>query len=137
MNGIILQGALKSNELENADHMPLVMSLAAQMTFGLVKCMRSGRAYLPDCESELKLYEDKKTGLRAVRISDFPTPEESSRARIASKEEFPEDYAKALSMQSDEPAPQLQQCSGDDMLRKRATADEAGRVIGERKTTLG
>ena len=35
MNGIILQGALKSNELEDVDHMPLVMSLAAQMTFGL------------------------------------------------------------------------------------------------------
>ena len=121
-----MQGALKSNELDNVDHMPLVMSLASQMTFGLVKCMRSGRAYLPDCGSELKLYQDRKTGLRAVCISDFPTSEESSRARIASKEEFPEDYVKALSMQSDVPAPQLQQAPEEEVLRKNAIADEAG-----------
>ena len=105
--------------------------------------MRSGRAYLPDCESELKLYQDKKTGLRAVRISDFPTPEESSRARIASKEEFPEEYAKALSVQSDVPAPQSQQAyhqeleAGEEVLQKMVSAGEAGGVIGEALMSSG
>ena len=133
MNGILLQGALKSSELEGADHMPLVMSLAAQMTFGLVKCMRSGRAYLPDCESELKLYQDKGTGLRAIRISDFPTLEESSRARIATKEEFPEEYAKALSahagtIRGDAPASHSHQAdhlefeTSDEVLQKMVSA---------------
>ena len=119
------------------------MSLAAQMTFGLVKCMRSGRAYLPDCESELKLYQDKKTGLRAVRISDFPTPEESSRARIATKEELPEEYVKALSAQGDVPAPQSQQAyhqeleAGEEVLKNMVSAGEAGRVIGEALMSSG
>ena len=49
-NGVVMQGVLNSNEVASAGALPLCMSLPAQMTLGLVKCMRTGRAYVPDCE---------------------------------------------------------------------------------------
>ena len=81
--------------------------------------------------------------MRAVRISDFPTPEESSRARIATKEEFPEEYEKALSAQGEASSPQSQQAyhqeieAGEEMLRKMVDAGEAGRVMGEALMSSG
>ena len=56
-NGVVMQGVINSNEIAEADALPLCFSLPAQMTLGLVKRTWSGRAYVPDCEGELQLFE--------------------------------------------------------------------------------
>ena len=76
-----VQGVVNSNEIAGADALPLCFSLPAQMTLGLVKCMRSGRVYVPDCEGELQLFEVKGSRLRAVCINEFATADELERPR--------------------------------------------------------
>ena len=80
-NGVVMQGVVNSNEIAGADALPLCFSLLAQMTLGLVKCMRAGMSYVPDCEGELQLFEVKGSRLRAVCINEFATADEVESSR--------------------------------------------------------
>ena len=98
-----MQGVVNSNEIAGADALPLCFSLPAQMTLGLVKCMRSGRAYVPDCEGELQLFEVKGSRLRAVCISEFATAEEVERSKTVGvkTETFSPEYIQTLRLSTE------------------------------------
>ena len=50
--------------------LPLLLSLQAQATLGLMKDTRTGKCWVKDYDSELKLHEVEGSGLRAICISD-------------------------------------------------------------------
>ena len=65
-------GSLSSNEMKNSYDLPLLLSLQAQATLGVVKDTRSGKLWWTDYKgSELQLYEVEGSGLRAICISSF------------------------------------------------------------------
>ena len=123
---------VNSNEIAEADALPLCFSLLAQMTLGVVKCMRSGRAYIPDCEGELQLYEVKGSRLRAVCVSEFATAEEAERSKSVGvkTETFSPEYTRALRMSTEVAQEEDPATDDDDPLKGRA--GRFGTPLGER-----
>ena len=72
--GRTLAGVLDSHEVDTDAHNPLLISLFAQSTLGLVKDMRSCCCWLTDSDGEkheLRLARCKDTGLLLVNLSSF------------------------------------------------------------------
>jgi hypothetical protein len=68
-SGGIVEGSLASHELGTGDG-PLLLSLAAQATLGLVKNVRKGTCFVEDVGEHVMLYEVAGSGLRAICIND-------------------------------------------------------------------
>ena len=65
-----LEGELESTELKEGNS-HLLLSLHAQALMGLVKDMEAGTIYAKHSKRYVKCYQDKRTELRCICISDF------------------------------------------------------------------
>ena len=65
-----VSGCIESNELRNQDHVPFLLSLPAQVKFGMVKNLMKGSVTLPH-EDEVELCRCARSGLLVIRIDNF------------------------------------------------------------------